>query len=156
MEHILGRRKNSNYMLHFVVAYTWWSKAIFISVDVRFTKFSCFFHFLVFFFYSRELKQDITYLTITSPSLHHHFLCMFVYLRFVARLVILSTEFTKHTLNYWIVGQAWPQSVNKQTNKGSDGEVMVRWWWSDGEVMVNEVMSCFNSLLDFQLYLVLK
>ena len=75
---------------------------------------------------SRELKQDITSLTITSPSLHHHFLCLFVYLRVVAGLVIISTEFTKHTLNLWIVGQARPQSVNKQTNKGSDGEVMVK------------------------------
>ena len=24
---------------------------------------------------------------------------------------------------------------------------MVKWWWSDGEVMVSEVMSCFNSLM---------
>ena len=64
--------------------------------------------------------------TITSPSLYHHFLCLFVYLRFVAKLVILSTEFTKTTLNQWTVGQARPQSVNKQTNKGSDGKVMVK------------------------------
>ena len=40
----------------------------------------------------RELKQDITSLTITSPSLHHHFLCLFVYLRFLAGLVLLSTN----------------------------------------------------------------
>ena len=31
------------------------------------------------------------------------------------------------------LGQALPQSVNKQTNKGSDGAVMVKWWWSDGK-----------------------
>ena len=24
---------------------------------------------------------------------------------------------------------------------------MVKWWWSDGEDMVSEVISCFNSLL---------
>ena len=40
----------------------------------------------------RELKLDITSLTITAPSLHHHFLRLFVYLRFVAGLVLLSTN----------------------------------------------------------------
>ena len=45
----------------------------------------------------KELKQDITSLTITSPSLHHHFtitsfVCLFVYLRFVGKLVLLSTN----------------------------------------------------------------
>jgi hypothetical protein len=47
----------------------------------------------------RELKQNISSLIITSASLHHHFLCFFVYLGFVAGLVILSTEFTKPTIN---------------------------------------------------------
>ena len=48
---------------------------------------------------NRELKQYITSLTITSPSLHHHFLCLFIFLRFLAGLVLLSTEFTQPTLN---------------------------------------------------------
>ena len=30
---------------------------------------------------------------------------------------------------------------------------MVRWWWSDGEVMVSEVISCFNSLFTRRYYL---
>ena len=50
--------------------------------------------------HNRELKQHITSLTITSPSLHHHFLCLFIYLRFLAGLVQLSTELTQPTLNY--------------------------------------------------------
>ena len=45
---------------------------------------------------TKEIKQDIISLTITSPSLHHHFLffvfCLFVYLRFVAGLVLLSSN----------------------------------------------------------------
>ena len=40
---------------------------------------------------SRGLNQDITSLTITSPSLHHHFFCLFVYLSFVDGLVIHQT-----------------------------------------------------------------
>ena len=74
---------------------------------------------------TRELKQNITLLTITSPSLCHHFLCVFVYLHVVAGLVILTTECPKPTLKS-VVGQARPKSVNKQTNKGSDGEMMVK------------------------------
>ena len=41
---------------------------------------------------NRELKQHITSPTITSPSIHHHFLCLFVYLRFVTGIVLLSTN----------------------------------------------------------------
>ena len=50
----------------------------------------------------RELKQHITsltitLLTITSQSLHHHFLCLFIYLGFLAGIVLLSNEFTQPT-----------------------------------------------------------
>jgi hypothetical protein len=40
----------------------------------------------------RELKQHLTSLTITSPSIQHHFLFFFVYLRFVTGLVLLTTN----------------------------------------------------------------
>ena len=40
----------------------------------------------------RELKQHITSPTITSQSLPHHFLCLIIYLHFLAGLVLLSTN----------------------------------------------------------------
>ena len=51
----------------------------------------------------------------------------------MAGVVQLSTEYTQPTLNHLIVGQAMSQSLDKQTKKGSDGEVMVKLLGSDGK-----------------------
>ena len=65
-------------------------------------------------------------------SLHHHFISfqgLFVILCCVARFVQLSTNLGQVGWIQLIKGKTRPQHVNKQTNKGCDGEVKVKWWY---------------------------
>ena len=82
------------------------------------------------FVFIRELKQHITslhhHVTISSPSLP-----LFVYLfRLLGRAC--PTIHWIHPTYPILVDSRTSPAKKRKIKKGSDSEVMLKWWWSDG------------------------